>query len=56
MPKGIYYRTILYMLIAVWALYFLGSVDQRQALAMSAGVVAGGILGLALVRGIFKRK
>ncbi len=50
MLKSPYLRVILYMLGAVWALYFFKSVNIKQAYSMSIGVLAGALLGFMLTR------
>ncbi len=56
MTKNPYLRVIIYMLIAVWALYLFKSISMKQAVSMSLGVLAGAALGFLLTRLFIKKK
>jgi len=50
MHNRLLFRFILYMLIAVWALYFFKAFSREQAVSVSAGIITGAILGWLLIR------
>ena len=55
MKPGLFLRTILYMLIAVWVLFFMKAVNLQQAYAMSIGVLAGSLIGYFLTKFLRKK-
>ena len=56
MKTSLLLRYILYMLLAVWALYFIKVVDLRQAYSMTVGVIVGAFIGFLISRMLIKKK
>ena len=56
MKSGLLFRYIIYMILAVWALYIFKIIDLRQAYSMTVGVVVGALIGFIISRMIIKKK